>query len=256
MPVRRPWRAALGERVAEGLAGLRERLNHYASLGAQFVKWRAVLAIGDELPSLAGIEVNAHVLARYAALCQEAPLVPIVEPEVLMDGGHTLARCSDVTAEVLHQVFEQLYRQGVALGGVILKPNMVLPGLSCAVAASLDEVANATLSCLRHAVPAAVAGAAFLAGGQPAALATARLNGMHLRKSFRGLASESRWPSLPWPLTFSFGLALKQPALHLWAGNDSNRVAAQRALPHRARCNAAAARGAWRPAMETEGFPT
>lgn len=231
------------EQVTEGLDGLRERLARYASLGARFAKWRAVLTIGDGLPSRACMLVNAHALARYAALCQEAQLVPIVEPEVLMDGGHTLARCSDVTTEVLHQVFEQLHRQGVALEGMVLKPNMVLPGLSCGAPASLDAVADATLSCLRRAVPAAVAGIAFLSGGQPAALATARLNAMHQQTS------------LPWPLTFSFGRALQQPALGLWAGSDSNRVAAQNALLHRARCNGAAVRGAWRPAMETEGLP-
>ena len=241
-----------GELVTEGLDGLRERLSHYASLGARFAKWRAVLAIGDGLPSRACTLVNAHALARYAALCQEAQLVPIVEPEVLMDGEHTLARCSDVTAEVLHQVFEQLHCQGVALEAMILKPNMVLPGLACAVPSSLDEVADATLSCLLRAVPAAVAGIAFLSGGQRAELATARLNAMHLRSTSRGPASVVPPPSLPWPITFSFGRALQQPALSLWAGDDANRVAAQRALLHRARCNAAAARGAWRPAMETE----
>lgn len=231
------------EHVTEGLDGLRERLARYASLGARFAKWRAVLTIGDGLPSRACMLVNAHALARYAALCQEAQLVPIVEPEVLMDGGHSLARCSDVTTEVLHQVFEQLHRQGVALEGMVLKPNMVLPGMACELTASVDEVAEATLSCLRRAVPAAVAGIAFLSGGQPAALATARLNAMHQQAN------------LPWPLTFSFGRALQQPALGLWAGSDSNRVAAQSALLHRARCNGAAARGAWRPAMETEAFP-
>ena len=231
-----------GEQVTEGLDGLRERLAHYASLGVRFAKWRAVLTVGDGLPSRACILANAHALARYAALCQEAQLVPIVEPEVLMEGGHTLARCSDVTTEVLHQVFEQLYRQGVALEGMVLKPNMVLPGLSSGATASLEEVADATLSCLRRTVPAAVAGIAFLSGGQSAELATARLNAMHLRTA------------LPWPLSFSFGRALLQPALGLWAGSDSNRVAAQNALLHRARCNGAAVRGAWRPAMETEGL--
>jgi fructose-bisphosphate aldolase class I len=241
-----------GERVTEGLDGLRERLTHYASLGARFAKWRAVLAIGDGLPSRVCTLVNAHALARYAALCQEAQLVPIVEPEVLMDGEHTLARCSDVTTDVLHQVFEQLHRQGVALETMILKPNMVLPGLACAVPASLDEVADATLSCLLRAVPAAVAGIAFLSGGQRAEVATARLNAMHRRSTSRGPASVVPPPSLPWPITFSFGRALQQPALSLWAGDDANRVTAQRALLHRARCNAAAARGAWRPAMETE----
>lgn len=243
-----------GEQVTEGLDGLRERLAHYASLGARFAKWRAVLTIGDGLPSRACILANAHALARYAALCQEAQLVPIVEPEVLMDGGHTLARCSDVTAEVLHQVFEQIYHQGVALEGMVLKPNMVLPGLSSGVTASLEEVADATLSCLRRAVPAAVAGIAFLSGGQSAELATARLNAMHLRAGSPEPATESLSQPLPWPITFSFGRALQQPALGLWAGSDSNRIAAQNALLHRARCNGAAARGAWRPAMETEGL--
>lgn len=229
-----------GERVTEGLDGLRERLSRYASLGAQFAKWRAVLAIADPGPSRTAIEVNAHALARFAALCQEAHIVPIVEPEVLMDGEHTLARCGDVTAEVLSQVFEQLHRQGVALEALLLKPNMVLPGQSCPVSVSSDEVAAATLQCLRRAVPAAVAGVALLSGGQPAALATARLNALHTS------------PSLPWPLTFSFGRALQQPTLHLWAGDDANREPAQRALLHRARCNGAAVRGLWRPGMEAD----
>lgn len=229
-----------GEQVTEGLDGLRERLAHYAALGARFAKWRAVLTIGDKLPSRACILVNAHALARYAALCQEAQLVPIVEPEVLMDGAHTLARCSDVTTGVLHEVFGQLHRQGVALEGMLLKPNMVLPGLSCPHAASADEIADATLSCLRRAVPAAVAGIAFLSGGQSSELATARLNAMHQQ------------PSLPWPLTFSFGRALQHDAIRAWAGEDANRATAQHALLHRARCNGAAARGAWSPAMETQ----
>ncbi len=242
-----------GERVTEGLDGLRDRLTDYASRGARFAKWRAVLAIGEGLPSRACIAVNAHALARYAALCQEAQLVPIVEPEVLMEGGHTLARCGEVTAEVLHQVFEQLHGQGVALEAMILKPNMVLPGLASTVPASLDDIADATLTCLLRAVPAAVAGIAFLSGGQPAELATARLNAMHLRTTSPGPVSVAPPLRLPWPLTFSFGRALQQPALSLWAGDDANRVGAQRALLHRARCNGAAARGAWLPAMETEG---
>ena len=244
-----------GELVTEGLDGLRDRLLHYASLGARFAKWRAVLAIGVGLPSRACIEVNAHALARYAALCQEAQIVPIVEPEVLMDGAHTLAHCAEVTADVLHQVFEQLHRQGVALEAMLLKPNMVLPGISCTEPVSLDDVADATLNCLLRAVPAAVAGVAFLSGGQPAELATARLNAMHLRSTVPGPAPTVLRPSLPWPVTFSFGRALQEPALSLWAGNDENCAAARRALLHRARCNAAAAQGAWRPAMETAGLP-
>lgn len=242
-----------GELVTEGLDGLRERFKHYASLGARFAKWRGVLSIGDGLPSRACMHVNAHALARYAALCQEAQLVPIVEPEVLMDGAHTLAQCGAVTGEVLHQVFEQLHRQGVALEGMILKPNMVLPGLSSKVSASLDEVADATLSCLRRTVPAAVAGIAFLSGGQPSALATARLNAMHLQARAPEALSASTLRSLPWPLTFSFGRAMQHEALHLWAGKDVNRAAAQNALLRRARCNGAAARGAWRPEMESDG---
>jgi fructose-bisphosphate aldolase class I len=238
-----------GERVSEGLDGLRERLACYASMGARFAKWRAVLTIADGLPSRACIQANAHALARYAALCQEAQLVPIVEPEVLMEGGHTLARCSEVTTEVLHQVFEQLHEQGVALEAMILKPNMLLPGLTCVMSTSLEEVAEATLTCLRRAVPAAVAGVAFLSGGQPATLATARLNAMHLRNR----PCDSTSAALPWPLSFSFARALQRPALSLWAGNDGNRVIAQNALLHRARCNGAAARGEYLPAMDNAG---
>jgi len=238
-----------GERITEGLDGLRERLVRYASLGVRFAKWRAVLAITDGLPSRACVEANAHALARYAALCQEAQLVPIVEPEVLMEGGHTLARCGEVTTEVLYRVFAQLRLQGVTLEAMILKPNMVLAGQSCTPPVSLDEVADATLSCLRRAVPAAVAGVAFLSGGQASELATARLNAMHLRAR----------PGLPWPLSFSFARALQEPALRLWAGDDANRVVAQRALLHRARCNAAALRGDYgdaRENVEEEGLST
>jgi fructose-bisphosphate aldolase, class I len=233
------------ERVTEGLDGLRERLTRYAALGVRFAKWRAVLRMADGAPSRACLEANAHALARYAALCQEAQLVPIVEPEVLMEGVHTLARCGDVTTEVLHQVFGQIHRQGVALEAMILKPNMVLPGLACAESASLDEVARATIDCLMRAVPAAVGGIAFLSGGQPAPLATARLNAMRLRTPPSG--------TVPWPLTFSFGRALQQPALRLWAGHDANRDAAQQALLHRARCNGAAVRGAYDSAMDAGG---
>lgn len=237
-----------GEQITEGLDGLRERLAHYASLGARFAKWRAVLTIGDGLPSRACTQANAHALARYAALCQEAQLVPIVEPEVLMEGGHTLARCSEVTTEVLQQVFEQLHEQGVVLEAMILKPNMVLPGMACVMPTSLEDVAEATLTCLRRAVPAAVAGVAFLSGGQSALMATARLNAMHLRNSV-GVSTSS---VLPWPLSFSFGRALQQSALGIWAGNDANRVIAQNSLLHRARCNASATRGEYHARMETE----
>jgi fructose-bisphosphate aldolase class I len=244
-----------GERVTEGLDGLRERLKHCASAGARFAKWRAVLTIGDGQPSRACIEANVHALARYAALCQEAQLVPIVEPEVLMEGEHTLARCGEVTAEVLNEVFEKIHRQGVALEGMILKPNMVLPGLACSVQATLDDIADATIACLRRNVPAAVAGVAFLSGGQPARLATARLNAMHRRTPAQDLVSQAPSIGMPWPLTFSFGRALQEPALRLWAGEDANRDAAQLALLHRARCNGAAARGEYDPAMDVESLP-
>lgn len=233
------------ERVTEGLDGLRERLQRYRTMGMRFAKWRAVFSIGDGLPTAAGIEANAHALARYAALCQEAGLVPIVEPEVLMEGGHSLARCQAVTGEVLHCVFDQLYTQGVVLEEMLLKPNMVLPGLQCAVQVPADEVADATLACLLRAVPAAVAGIAFLSGGQSNELASARLNAMHLRA---GQATARQ----PWPLTFSFARALQQPALQIWGRAPANRAAAQQALLHRARCNSAALRGDYGLALENQ----
>ena len=231
------------ERVTEGLDGLRQRLKGYGAMGLRFAKWRAVCSIGDGLPSAACIEANAHALARYAALCQEAGLVPIVEPEVLMDGDHTLARCQAVTNALLHAVFDQMHIQGVVLEAMVLKPNMVLPGLQCRTQASAAQVAQATLECLLRAVPAAVAGIAFLSGGQPGALASARLSAMHPQGNLpRG--------RLPWPLTFSFARALQQPALEIWARGPGNRAAAQQALLHRARCNSAARRGEYSPAME------
>ena len=233
-----------GERVTEGLDGLRQRLQHYYAMGARFAKWRAVLAIGRSLPSAACIEVNAHGLARYAALCQEVGLVPIVEPEVLMDGNHPLTRCAAVTQEVLHRVFHQLHVQGVVLEAMILKPNMVLPGLACPVQESVQEVAAATVECLLRTVPAAVAGVAFLSGGQSGDLASARLNAIHASP---GLAHAG----LPWPLTFSFGRALQEPALEVWAGMSENRTAAQQALLRRARDNAAALRGDFCAGMES-----
>jgi fructose-bisphosphate aldolase class I len=234
-----------GETVTEGLDGLRERLAAYAGLGARFAKWRGVIHIeGAGVPSQGGIDVNAHALARYAALCQEAGLVPVVEPEVLMDGDHSLARCAEVTQAVLQQVFAQLANQRVQLEGMVLKPNMVVAGLGCPVQPPVEEVADATVHCLLRSVPAAVAGIAFLSGGQPGEAASARLSAMHAR--FRPPARRE----LPWPLTFSFARAIQQPALELWAGRDENRAAAQRALVHRARCNGAALRGAYDPAME------
>ncbi|MEO7150986.1 MAG: class I fructose-bisphosphate aldolase [Burkholderiaceae bacterium] len=222
-----------GEQVTEGLDGLRDRLVDYVAMGARFAKWRAVITIGDGLPSRACTEANAHALARYAALCQEAGLVPIVEPEVLMQGAHTLARCAAVTEAVLHAVFDQLYTQRVLLEGMLLKPNMVLPGDDSTEKSSIDEVADATVGCLLRSVPAAVPGIAFLSGGQPSAMASARLNAMNARTGTRR----------PWALAFSFARALQQPALELWRGEAANVPAAQQALFHRADCNRAARRG-------------
>jgi fructose-bisphosphate aldolase class I len=222
-----------GENITEGLDGLRGRLTEYTGMGARFAKWRAVIAMGEGLPSAACIEANAHALARYAALCQEAGLVPIVEPELLMDGAQTLELCAEVTEQILHTVFEQLYIQGVMLEGMILKPNMVLSGLACPRQASVEEVADATVSCLLRAVPAAVPGIAFLSGGQCAELASARLNAMNFRYKSR----------LPWALTFSFGRALQQPALEIWQGKTTQVPQAQQALYRRAKFNSAARRG-------------
>jgi fructose-bisphosphate aldolase class I len=229
-----------GEKITEGLDGLRDRLKEYFQMGARFAKWRAVIAVGDGLPSRGCIESNAQALARYAALCQESGLVPVVEPEVLMDGAHTLERCCEVTEKVLRMVFNQLYAQRVILESMILKPNMVLPGLSCPQQDSVDEVANATVTCLLRSVPAAVPGIAFLSGGQSAELASARLNAMSIR--FK--------PRLPWALAFSFARAIQQPALEIWQGDEARVSAAQQALVHRARCNRAARRGEYDAAME------
>ena len=254
-----------GEKMTEGLDGLRDRLREYFEMGARFAKWRAVIVIGEELPSRGCIEANAHALARYAALCQEAGLVPVVEPEVLMDGAHTLERCRAVTEEVLRTVFNQLYTQRVTLEGIILKPNMVLPGLTSPLqeevkevaigeqqyqvrltdrqqdeVEAVDEVADVTVRCLLRAVPAAVPGIAFLSGGQSAELASARLNAMNARFKSR----------LPWAVAFSFARAIQQPALEIWKGDEAHVSAAQQALYHRARCNRAARRGEYTAAME------
>ncbi|MCX6629368.1 MAG: fructose-bisphosphate aldolase class I [Candidatus Solibacter sp.] len=230
-----------GEKITEGLDGLRDRLAAYAQMGARFAKWRAVIGVGDGIPSRASIEGNAHALARYAALCQEVGLVPVVEPEVLMDGVHTLERCGLVTEEVLRTVFSQLYTEGVMLEGLILKPNMVLPGTTCSKQDSVDDVADATFRCLLRAVPAAVPGIAFLSGGQSAELASARLNAMNVRFKCR----------LPWALAFSFACAIQQPALEIWQGKAAHVSAAQQALNHRAKCNRAARRGEYGAAMES-----
>jgi fructose-bisphosphate aldolase class I len=229
-----------GEKITEGLDGLRVRLKEYSQMGARFAKWRAVITVGDGIPSRGCIEANAQALARYAALCQEAGLVPVVEPEVLMDGGHPLERCCQVTEEVLRTVFNQLYTQRVVLEGMILKPNMVVPGLTCPQQEDVSEVADATVRCLLRAVPAAVPGIAFLSGGQPGELASARLNAMNVRFKSR----------LPWALAFSFARAIQQPALEIWLGKETNVKAAQQALLHRARCNRAARRGEYTAMME------
>jgi len=229
-----------GEKITEGLDGLRDRLAQYSQMGARFAKWRAVITIAAGIPSRGCIEANAHALARYAALCQEAGLVPIVEPEVLMDGEHTLERCCEVTEEALRTVFNQLYIQRVALECMILKPNMVLPGRDCPKQDSVEEVADATVTCLLRAVPAAVPGIAFLSGGQSGELASARLNAMNVRFKSR----------LPWALAFSFARAIQQPALEIWQGDEAHVSAAQQALYHRARCNSAARLGQYRPEME------
>ena len=229
-----------GEKVTEGLDGLRDRLAEYVRMGARFAKWRAVITIGDGIPSWGCIHANAHALARYAALCQEAGLVPVVEPEVLMDGDHTLDQCCEVTDKVLRTVFSELFAQRVMLEGMILKPNMVLPGSACPKQEAIEEVADATVNCLLRAVPAAVPAIAFLSGGQSAELASARLNAMNVRFKSR----------LPWALAFSFARAIQQPALELWKGQEANVLAAQQALYHRARCNQAARRGEYSAAME------
>jgi len=228
------------EKVTAGLDSLRERLQEYFQMGARFAKWRAVIAIGDGLPSWGCIEANAHALARYAALCQEAGLVPVVEPEVMMDGDHTLERCRQVTDELLRTVFSALFAQRVILEGMVLKPNMVLPGLACPRQETVDEVADATVNCFLRAVPAAVPAIAFLSGGQSAELASARLNAMNIRFKSR----------LPWAVAFSFSRAIQQPALEIWKGQDSNILAAQQALYHRANCNQAARGGTYSSAME------
>ena len=209
-------------------------------MGARFAKWRAIIAVGDGLPSRSALEANAHALARYAALCQEAGLVPVVEPEVLMAGEHTLERCLKVTEEALRNVFIQLNCQRVLLEGMILKPNMVLPGLTCPAQEIVNEVADATVKCLLRTVPAAVPGIAFLSGGQSSELASARLNAMSSRFKSR----------LPWALAFSFARAIQQPALEIWKGEEANVSVAQQALVHRARCNLAARRGEYTGAME------
>ena len=229
---------APGEKVTEGLDGLRERLEEYRGLGARFAKWRAVITIGDGIPTAYCIQVNAHALARYAALCQEQGLVPIVEPEVLMDADNDIEACYRATKRTLHKVFDELYHQRVDLEGMLLKPNMVLSGKGSPTQAGADEVADLTLRCFRETVPAAVPGIVFLSGGQSDQQASENLN-----------AINSRGPQ-PWVLSFSYGRALQAPALKAWGGSAENVQAAQSALELRARCNSAAVAGRYSAARE------
>ena len=218
------------EKVTEGLDGLRNRLNEYYDMGARFAKWRAVITIGNNIPSVGCIDANAHALARYAALCQEAGLVPIVEPEVLMDGDHTIETCYDVTNQALETTFEQLEKQNVLIEGMVLKPNMVISALNCTEQASVDKVAEMTLKCLKANVPESVPGIAFLSGGQSSDIATAHLNAMN-----------AMYEDMPWNLTFSYGRALQQDALNTWKG--ANRKEAQEAFLNRAKNNSLASMG-------------
>jgi fructose-bisphosphate aldolase, class I len=238
----KPLAGASGELITEGLDGLRERLAEYRELGARFAKWRAVITIGPGLPTPACLDANAHALARYAALCQEGGLVPIVEPEVLMDGEHTIERCEAVTKATLDAVFRELDGQQVVLEGILLKPSMVLSGSQCPRQASVPEVAQATLRCFRRVVPAAVPGIVFLSGGQRDELATAHLNAMN------AMAGPH-----PWPLSFSYGRALQAPVLEAWKGDPSRIAAGQQAFLHRARCNGAARSGRYTAELERAG---
>jgi fructose-bisphosphate aldolase class I len=230
-----------GEKITDGLDGLRDRLDEYRNLGAHFSKWRAVITIGDNIPSRFCLKANAHALARYAALCQEAELVPIVEPEVLMEGQHSLARCFEVTEATLRMVFSALGEHRVMLEGMLLKPNMVLSGKNAPVQASVEEVAQATIHCLRRAVPAAVPGIVFLSGGQSPEKATDRLNAM------------TAVGPHPWQLSFSFARALQEPPLKIWKGKMENIPKAQKAFYHRAKLNSAARFGKYRKEMEEAG---
>jgi fructose-bisphosphate aldolase class I len=229
-----------GEKITEGLDGLAKRCAEYVKIGAKFAKWRAVITIGKDMPSSTCIAANAHALARYAAICQAAGLVPIVEPEVLMDGDHTIERCEEVTEWTLNAVYQALYLNRVTLEHSVLKPSMVISGKDCARQAGIDEVAERTVRILKRTVPAAVAGIVFLSGGQSDEVATAHLNAMN--KMFAG--------NLPWPLSFSYGRALQQPSLKAWKGSAANVAAAQAALLHRSRMNSLARSGRYTPEQE------
>ena len=234
----KPLAGAAGETVTEGLDGLRERLEEYRELGARFAKWRAVISIGEDRPSRSALSANAHALARYAALCQEAAVLPIVEPEVLMDGEHTIEQSEESTEATLRAVFGELLDQGVLLEGMVLKPNMVLSGYGCSRQASVEEVAERTLALFRRVVPAAVPGITFLSGGQSDELASAHLSAMN---AIGGV---------PWELSFSYGRALQAAPLSAWSGQEDNSAAAQSAFAHRALCNGEARRGRYSEALE------
>jgi len=228
-----------GENITEGLDGLRERLKEYREIGARFAKWRAVIAVSESLPSATCVNVNAHALARYAVLCQEQDVVPIVEPEVLMDGSHAIERCEEVTGQVLHAVFGALFDQKVSLEGMLLKPNMIISGMKCARQASVEEVALATVRCLSRHVPAAVPGIVFLSGGQSHVAATAHLSAINRLDAPK-----------PWKLSFSYGRALQDEALKAWLGKNENLPRAQEVFYHRAKCDSAAALGKYTEEME------
>jgi fructose-bisphosphate aldolase class I len=233
--------AGTEENITEGLDGLRERLRDYSKMGARFAKWRAVIRIGDTLPTRACVLTNAHALARYAELCQEQGLVPIVEPEVLMDGSHTIERCEEVTGNVLQATFEALFEQLVSLEGMLLKPNMVIAGKESSHLASVDEVARATVRCLRRRAPAAVPGIVFLSGGQDPLTATLHLSAINKLDGPK-----------PWKLSFSYGRALQDEALQAWQGKAENVEIGHKAFAHRAQCVSAAALGKYSKAMESE----
>lgn len=226
------------EKITDGLDGLHDRLKEYYGMGARFAKWRAVITIGEHIPTHYCIATNAHALARYAALCQEQGIVPIVEPEILMDGTHTIEESYDLTIETLHTVFYELASQGVQLEGMVLKPNMALSGYDCATQASVEDAAEMTVDCFMNTVPAAVPGIAFLSGGQSDELATAHLNAMN------------KIDGKPWNLTFSYGRALQAPALKAWGGSADNVPAAQEALLKRAKLNSLATLGQYAEEME------
>jgi fructose-bisphosphate aldolase class I len=229
-----------GEVITEGLDGLRERLVEYRGLGAKFAKWRAVIDIGAGIPTWTCVKANVHALARYAALCQEAEIVPIVEPEVLMDGGHDIDTCYSITEWVLRAVYNELYEARVPLEGTVLKPNMIVPGKKSGRRASVEEVAEKTIKVLKSCVPATVPGIAFLSGGQSDEEATAHLNAMN------------RIGGVPWRLTYSYGRALQAAPQKAWSGKAENVPAAQRAFAHRARMNGLASKGEWSAALESE----